>query len=282
MSVPARRVDGVPSTTTPDSTEPARSGFVTAVQFLTRIPVGRRTRPPAPLHTALGWFPLVGVVVATVAVGALAVGGWLWSAPVAAVLAVGAGIATTGAFHEDGMADTVDGLWGGWTPDRRLAIMRDSRLGTYGATALVVVLGLQVALLASLDPMDAARALVAAHVVARASVVPLVATWPAARDDGHGAEVARPPGAGAWTVAAVTVLVVSVAAVGAWLPVVVLAAVPGPWMLARTSHRRVGGLTGDVLGAANLVAHVSTLAAVAAVARHATFPGSATTWPWPW
>lgn len=282
MSVPARRVARTPSNAMGDRSEPARSGFVTAVQFLTRIPVGRRPRPPAPLHAALGWFPLVGVVVAAVAVGALAVGGWLWSAPVAAVLAVGAGIAATGAFHEDGMADTVDGLWGGWTPDRRLAIMRDSRLGTYGATALVVTLGLQVTLLASMAPVDAARALVVAHVVGRASVLPLVATWPAARDDGHGAEVARPPGPGAWSVAAATVLVAGVATVGAWLPVVVLAAVPGPWLLARTSHRRVGGVTGDVLGAANLVAHVSALAAVAAVAGHATFPASATTWSWPW
>lgn len=280
MSVPARPVAG--ADVAASATGPVRSGVTTAVQFLTRLPVGPSSRPPAPLSAALGWFPLVGLVVAVPAVGAHLLGWWLWSPPAAAVLAVAAGVATTGAFHEDGLADTVDGLWGGWTSDRRLEIMRDSRIGTYGAVTLVLVLAVQVTLLAPLGPVDAARALVVGHVVGRASVLPLVRAWPAARDDGQGARVARPPASGAWAVAVVTVIVAGVAAVGAWLPVVLLAAAPGPWLLARTSRRRVGGLTGDVLGAANLAAHVSAMAAVAAVARHGAFPASATTWPWPW
>lgn len=250
---------------------PVQSGLVTAVQFLTRVPVPATTAVPAPLATALGWFPLVGMLVGAVAAAALAVATWTWSPLVGGVGAVAAGIALTGAFHEDGLADTVDGLWGGWTPPQRLAIMRDSRLGTYGAAALVLVVLTQVSLLASMSTPDSARALLLGHVAGRATVLPLVAAMPSARSDGQGARVAAPAEGGAWVMAGTTVTAVGLVVVGAWLPVVLVAAVPAVWVVARAARDRVGGLTGDVLGAANLAAHVSVLAAVAAIARRGGF-----------
>lgn len=246
--------------------------LATAVQFLTRLPVPTgATGARDELSGATAWFPLVGVLVGAGAAGAFAVAEAIWNPPVAAVVAVASGVALTGAFHEDGLADTFDGLWGGWTPEDRLEIMRDSRLGTYGAAALVLGLGLRITLLAGLSPGDAARALVTAHMLGRATVLPLVRLFPAARQTGQGARVAEPAGLGSWAVATITVLGVGVIAVGAWLPVLLGAAAMAAWLMATASQKRVGGITGDVLGAANQLAHIAALATVAAITAREVF-----------
>ena len=110
-----------------------------ALGFLTRIPVGRIAHGESDLTRTAAYFPLVGVVVAAIGFAAWWVGTSLLGSFAGAVLSVLAVVVVTGALHEDGLADTVDGLWGGSTPERRLAIMRDSRLGTYGAVAVVGV-----------------------------------------------------------------------------------------------------------------------------------------------
>lgn len=243
----------------------------TAVQFLTRIPVSAEaTGASDELRDATAWFPLVGVLVGGVAAVVFSAAQVIWNPTVAAVIAVASGIALTGAFHEDGLADTFDGLWGGWTPARRLEIMRDSRLGTYGAAALVLSLGLRITLLAGLSPGQAARALVMAHMVGRATVLPLARHFPSARHTGQGARVAEPAGVGAWTVATITVLAAGIIAVGMWLPVVLGTAAIAAWLMAAASQKRVGGITGDVLGASNQMAHIAVLATVAAIAPQAS------------
>ncbi|PZF79116.1 adenosylcobinamide-GDP ribazoletransferase, partial [Jiangella anatolica] len=122
------------------------AGLRAAVAFLTRLPVGSS---PAPLDRAGAWFPLVGLLVGSVGLGVWWVADGLAGPLVAAVAAVLATVIVTGALHEDGLADTADGLWGGSTRERRLEIMRDSRLGTYGALALAGDLLLRVAVLAT-------------------------------------------------------------------------------------------------------------------------------------
>jgi adenosylcobinamide-GDP ribazoletransferase len=172
-------------------------------------------------------------------------------------------VGVTGAFHEDGLADVFDGLWGGWTVEDRLRIMRDSRLGTYGTIALVTVLALRVTLLAGLDPSWFWRATLVGHVVGRASILVLIRLLPPADDGGSGAAVSEPVGVGGTVVASITVVAVCVVALGgfAWVP---LAAALIPIALTvRLYRRRLGGIVGDALGATTQLVHLASLAAIA-------------------
>lgn len=236
--------------------------FRAAVGFLTRLPAGRTG--PADLAGSSGYFPLVGLVVAAVGIAAWAVVEPLLGPLAAAAASVLATVALTGAFHEDGLADTVDGLWGGATPAQRLEIMRDSRLGTYGTVALAGDLLLRIALLAPLDLAAAVRVLVAGHVIGRAAPLVLAAWLPPARAGGQGAQV-RAASRGGALLAGATVAVAAVAAAGWWAPAVLAAAAVAVAALRRAARRRVGGVTGDILGAGVQVAQLAAAATVAAL-----------------
>src|SRR5579864_1747693 len=163
--------------------------FVIATAVLTRLPVGA-SHGAADGVAAAGWaFPLVGAGVGALSAGAYFVAQALGlSIAAAALLAVLAAVAVTGAFHEDGLADTVDGFGGGRTREAKLAIMRDSRHGTFGILALVLGIGLRAAALAAIgDPIHAGLALIAAHAVSRGALPPLMRLLPPARPDGLGA-----------------------------------------------------------------------------------------------
>jgi adenosylcobinamide-GDP ribazoletransferase len=175
-------------------------------------------------------------------------------------------VAVTGALHEDGLADTFDGLWGGWDAERRLAIMRDSAVGTYGVLALVAVAGLRLALLAPLGLADFARAVACGHVLGRAAMVVAAAVLPAAAP-GRGAEATGPQGPLGAGVATVTVGLTLGLAVTWRAPVVLAVAALVTAGCVRLFRRRLGGVTGDTLGAACQLVEVATVAAVAAVAR---------------
>nr|WP_281386592.1 adenosylcobinamide-GDP ribazoletransferase [Jiangella mangrovi] len=239
-----------------------------AVAFLTRLPVGSGPVGDAGLARAGAWFPLVGALVAGVGLAAWWAADWLLGSLAAAVVAVLATVIVTGALHEDGLADTADGLWGGRSPERRLEIMRDSRLGTYGALALAGDLLLRVAVLASAAGglADAARVLLAGHVLGRAAPLVLAAWLPPARTDGQGQRLGRLGVADA-VVAAVTVVVVIVLAGGLWAPVLVAAAAIPVLGLRRAARRRIGGVTGDVLGASAALVNLAVAIAVAALLR---------------
>lgn len=236
-----------------------------ALSFLTRLPVGDVGRVDDDrLRDATGWFPLVGALVGAIE-GVLrwslhASIGPLAAAAVAVVVAVG----VTGAFHEDGLADACDGLFGGWTPQRRIEIMRDSRLGTYGTVGLVGALLVRFAVLASVSPGDAVAVCITAHVVSRAMILVQIRSLPAATDQGSGATVADPVGGVHLAAGAVT----TAAAVawwgvdGSWLLVGALAG----WLVVRTvAARLLDGLTGDILGATQQLALLGCLLALAAV-----------------
>jgi adenosylcobinamide-GDP ribazoletransferase len=165
----------------------------------------------------------------------------------------------TGAFHEDGLADAADGLGGGLTRERALEIMRDSRIGTYGALALGMALALKFAALAALAPADAAALVALGHGISRYAPVAVVARHPYARETG--AKFTAPSvSAAGHRVALATTLALAAALALALGPGGALAALAGAALLAalgaRRYLRRLGGYTGDCLGATQQMAEL--------------------------
>jgi adenosylcobinamide-GDP ribazoletransferase len=240
-----------------------------AIGFLTRLPVGRIELTDPTLTPSAAYFPLVGGLV-----GAIGLGFW-WIGAVAlgplagAVLGVLATVVVTGALHEDGLADTADGLWGGATVERRLAILRDSRIGTYGVIAVSGDLLLRIALLAPFgadDVATVARTLVVGHVWGRVAPLVLAATLPPARTDGQGVRLGAPTAGGA-AIAAITVAAITIGLVGWWSPLVMAAAAVALLGVRRLARRRVGGVTGDIHGAGVVVTNLAVATVVVALAR---------------
>lgn len=221
---------------------------------------------PGDLGRAAAAFPLVGVAVAAAGVTVRAVTAPLVGPAAATVAAVAAMILVTGALHEDGLADSADGLWGGWDPRARLEIMRDSRVGTFGVLALVLAVGLRIALLVPLDLAAFARAVVCAHVLGRAAWLPLTRVLPPAAP-GRGAELSARPGAVGVAAAAAVTGGTLLAALGVWAVVPLAAAAVTAAGCARLFRRRLGGYTGDALGAAAQLVELAVLAAVVWLAR---------------
>jgi adenosylcobinamide-GDP ribazoletransferase len=242
------------------------SGFLGAVSFLTRVPTGTGTRRPQELATFVPWFPAVGAGVG-LAVAAVYAGASQLLAPLpAASLAVAAGIALTGAFHEDGLGDTADAFAGGQDRDSTIGILKDPRLGTFGVLAVAASLLLRVGAVAALAPGAALAALPAAHALSRAGAVATMAVLPAAGDTGLGASYVlalsrRRALAGAAAGLAIAVALLGVTAVWA-----AAAAAAAAALLGRLAVRRIGGVTGDVLGAVQQLGEILVLlAAVVAV-----------------
>ncbi|WP_343115663.1 adenosylcobinamide-GDP ribazoletransferase [Ostreiculturibacter nitratireducens] len=210
---------------------------------------------PVPRTANAVWaFPLVGFLVGGIAgivlCATLALG---LPAPVAALLALAAQIVTTGALHEDGLADVADGFWGGQTRERRLEIMRDSRIGSYGTLALILSVGLRwqaISLLAVYDAATAFLALIVVAVTSRAVPAALLAVLPAARADGLG-KVAS--GVAVGPVAAAIAIACGTALVTPWALVVLAVQAIGAALFARFAGLRIGGQTGDVLGASEQI-----------------------------
>ena len=160
-------------------------GALVALRYLTILPLPQ-SRVAGDIGRAAGWFPVVGLALgACLALASLAADRVV-PPGVGAMLLVVLWAASTGGLHLDGLADTCDGLGGGWSRERTLSIMRDARSGPYGVTAIVLVLGLKAAALASLPEGLAWRALVLAPVLGRAGPLLLVALCPAARPEGAG------------------------------------------------------------------------------------------------
>jgi adenosylcobinamide-GDP ribazoletransferase len=242
------------------------AGFVTATVFLTRLPFGAADKADGPIAAGAWAFPLVGAGIGGLAalsffmVELLGLGDWL-----AALAAVLASVALSGALHEDGLADAADGLFGGRDREMRLQIMRDSRHGTFGVMAIVASVLLRTAALAALgDPLHAGLALVAAHAVSRAFLPVTMRVLRPARGDGLGAGAGTPRPAQA-AAAAVLGAVIVLAALGPLRGALTIAtAGAAVAAAARLAERRIGGYTGDVLGAFQQLGEIVTLLAAAA------------------
>ena len=233
-----------------------------AIQFLTRLPV-----PPLKgfetdwLTRSARYFPLVGQVVGALGALVLLAASQVWSPWIAALLAMGSGLLLTGALHEDGLADSADGLFGGRTREARVAIMKDSRIGAFGVLALGMVLALKVAGLAALAPTAAVVALIGAHGFGRAAAaVTMWATpyapagrptrWTPTTAGVQGWEAAVAVGLSLWPLALMGPRAAIAAVLGG-----ALASATG----ARLAKRRLGGHTGDVLGAVEQLGEVGFL-----------------------
>jgi adenosylcobinamide-GDP ribazoletransferase len=235
-----------------------------ALGFLTRLPVGA----PGGLAAAAWAFPVAGLAVGLIAALAFQLALWLGlPALPAAILAVIATLLVTGALHEDGLADLADGFGGGRDRAAKLAIMRDSRIGSFGVLALVLSVLLRVAALASLPtPGWAAAALVAGHALSRAPLPAVMALLPPARSDGLSVAAGRPSPGGA-AAALLLGAAITLPALGAAAGVAAIAAVAVATLcLAALAQRQIGGQTGDVLGAMQQVGEAATLLAAAAAA----------------
>jgi adenosylcobinamide-GDP ribazoletransferase len=234
-----------------------------AFQFLTRLPAGKGELAGADLGRSCAWFPLPGVVLGLVPAAALHLAGPRVPAPLAAVLAVAALAWLSGGLHLDGVADVFDGLGGGHGDrERILRIMRDSRIGAHGATALVLVLAAKLAAVAELAGRGVLWPLVVAPAVARFAAVPLVVLFPYARAEGLGRAFRGSAGAREVAIsAALTAAVIAPFAPGSLAPAAVALVAAGG--LALAVHRRLGGLTGDAYGAAIELAEVALLAVAA-------------------
>lgn len=229
---------------------------LTAVQYFTRLPVPACVGySPAQLNASVAYFPLVGALVATVCVLVFMLASpWLGQV-VAVWLAVVAGWWLTGGFHEDGLADFVDGMGGGYTAEARLKIMQDSRVGSFGVLALVGVIGVKVACLQSLPNLAVCWAWWVAHVLSRCVPVVLMRLLPYARFEGgklkpvaRDVTMVRLAMALGWGLPALL-----------WQPVLWVLCLPLLALgvgLARKMRTALGGYTGDGLGAAQQLSEV--------------------------
>ena len=249
----------------------ARSSLLTdlhlALVFMTRLPLPPLgTVEPGGLARAMRLFPLVGLVVGAIGAAAFALAYQILPAGIAAIIAVAATIAVTGCLHEDGLADVADGFGGGGDKPRKLEIMRDSRIGTYGLVVVVLGLLLRVGALAELhDSAAVAVTLIAAHALSRAVIPAVMLALPPARADGLGATAGQPDAAVAGIAATVALVIAAAILTPAAATAAVISAAAGAATVALLARRHIGGQTGDVLGAVEQVAQTAAILGVLAV-----------------
>lgn len=247
------------------------------LRFYSRLPVPQLPGEPDPHRvpdfTALPrMLPLAGLILALPAALVLAVGWWIGLGPfLAATLAVAVMVLATGALHEDGLADVADGFGGGATLERRLEIMRDSRIGAYGGAALVLALALRIGALATLldrTGYAAATALILVAALSRLAALAPMVLLPPARPGGLSASVGRPNRASLWVALAIglavalagVILGLPLRGVALMIPCAGLAALA----LTRLARHMIGGQTGDVIGACQQIAEIAALLALVA------------------
>ncbi|HZK91881.1 MAG TPA: adenosylcobinamide-GDP ribazoletransferase [Stellaceae bacterium] len=240
--------------------------FLLATAVLTRLPVAAPVSEEGAVARASWAFPAVGAGVGMIAALALFLASafGLGAAPSALLALVAAGL-VTGALHEDGLADTADGFGGGRDRDDKLAIMRDSRQGTYGILALILSIGLRAVAIAAIPgPIESGLALIAAHAASRAFLAPAMRWLRPAREEGLGATAGRPsPGAAA--VAVAIGAFVAIAMLGPLRGIVALVLAGGTVAAtAMLARRQIGGYTGDVLGAFQQIGEIVMLLVAAA------------------
>lgn len=236
--------------------------FAFALQFLTRIPIPSGiTFTQQRFDASVRYYPLVGCIVGGIAAAAYMLSAWALPSAIAVLLSTAATLLITGAFHEDGLADTFDGIGGGTDRKRTLDIMKDSRIGTYGACALAIILALKISALSALTaPQNLIAALIAGHCLSRISSVAVIATSRYARDHGTGKPVAS-------TLTLSSVLMISATGFLCcwtalnWLaPAALLAglggAIAGHIAMRVLFEKRLKGYTGDTLGAVQQISEV--------------------------
>lgn len=252
--------------------------LLVAVQFLTRLPVPPfADYDPQWLHQSSRHFPAVGLLVGLLCAGVFWLASLLFTPLVAAVLSTAFGIKLTGAFHEDGLADSCDGLGGGLTRERTLTIMKDSRLGTYGVLGLVSALLLKISLLATMPTFVAIAALIIGHTASRLCCISLLTLLPYGGEIEHAK--AKPMAqqltllqgllSSGWLLLAIILLIgllpntMQQIGIWQWLLALLLGIVATDYMR-RLLRRRLDGYTGDGLGATQQLSEIAIYIGLAA------------------
>lgn len=233
--------------------------FFTALMFYTRIPCPKWvTHDPEYLNKATRYFPLMGWIVAAVCALVYMATEFFLGSSIAVLLSMIAGILTTGAFHEDGFADVCDAFGGGWTKEKILDIMKDSRIGAYGTIGIMLLLLLKFTTLSAMPFTQMWMILLAAHSFSRLCAVLLVATSQYVRenDDAKAKPLAK----------SITAKEIIPAVLFGLLPLLffqrfeiiyaLILPLLGTFFLRRYFHKWIGGYTGDCLGATQQVAEV--------------------------
>ena len=252
--------------------------LLVAIQFLTRLSVPPfKHYNPQWLHQSSRHFPAVGLLVGLLCAGVFWLSSLLFTPLVAAVLSTAFGIKLTGAFHEDGLADSCDGLGGGLTRERTLTIMKDSRLGTYGVLGLVSALLLKISLLASMPIPIAVIALIIGHTASRLLCISLLSLLPYGGEIEHAK--AKPMAqqltpiqgllSSGWLILAIILVALifpntmQQIGMGQWLLAMILALIATDYMR-RLLRRRLDGYTGDGLGATQQLSEIAIYIGLAA------------------
>jgi adenosylcobinamide-GDP ribazoletransferase len=229
--------------------------LLVAIQFLTRLPVpAARDLPSDALAESVRFFPIVGALVGAGAIGIDVLVGARAGRNVSVVLILIYLVVVTGGLHEDGLADAADGFGGGWTKARVLTIMRDSNIGSFGALAIGCSLLARFVFLTSLSAPSFHGVVLAGQVLSRWVTLPLTYCLPAARsDDGQGARIARKTSAASLVAGTASMMVIvgvacRIAALAMIAVACGVAALTGAYY-----RRRIGGITGDCLGATGQV-----------------------------
>ena len=238
----------------------------TAVAFLTRLPMPHPQGPmPQNFVRAHRMFPVVGAAIGAV-VGLLCLGMRMIGVPdlAAAALALGVSAILTGALHEDGLADVADGFGGGRDPAAKLEIMRDSRLGTYGALILMVSFVAKLSALAVLPDAFVVQSMIAAHALARGVLPAMSMSLPYARTDGLARNAGQPDSTVAATAGVIALLIALLSL--SWTNALGAALAAGACAIGMVwlARRQIGGQTGDVLGGAEQLGETAILVLLAA------------------
>ncbi|WP_299985669.1 adenosylcobinamide-GDP ribazoletransferase [uncultured Ruegeria sp.] len=231
-----------------------------ALVLLTRLPLPRLPKNAFARQSRATWaFSVVGIIVGALACGIAWIAIWA-QLPAFAVagLIVAVLIITTGAMHEDGLADTVDGLWGGFTTERRLEIMQDSHIGTYGVLALLLSQLLRVTAIAALVGAGLMTGVLAACVFSRALMPALMNLLENARHSGLSHSVGAPP-VSAVLIGLVLAAVLALGFLGSFALVPMLFAMIACGIVAQIAKAKIGGQTGDILGATQQVCEITFL-----------------------
>lgn len=245
--------------------------FRLALSFLTRLPGGVHPTDQRDLGTSVPWFPVVGVLVGLIS------GIFFWILSlfmpplVTSALTVGLSILLTGAFHEDGLADTFDSL-GGFTIEKRLEIMKDSRIGTFGTVALLINVTVSIAALASLEAKEGFIAIISAHSLSRIASIIVLTTVNPAKQDGLGSSYSLFSSRSKVIIVTSFFLILS-SGLGLFGLISSLAILLIAFYSKSLAISNFGGTTGDFLGAVQQIAS-STVFITAA----ATFPNEIALW----
>lgn len=238
-----------------------------AAGLLTRVPVRVNTALAMQRGARAAWaYPIVGlkIAIALAALGYVAL--WVGVSPaITAALLITLSASLTGAMHEDGLADSADGLWGGWTREKRLAIMKDSRTGAYGVLALILSILIRWTALTTILVTDHwTAALICIGMLSRAAMVAVMTGLPQARDTGLSQSVGRPTPLTAWLAIGVAVFGSTIAlGLTAATLLIIAGLITSIW--AGIAHQKIGGQTGDILGATQQLTEIALLITLATI-----------------